>query len=105
MKYYGMLILAVVLIVPFLIFGITKHLLIEWKKDDDLKFTVYSFNTSYYLDVAACVAIYNELGYTLSATAYHKQDKVMMLLANGLFWDKAHCHKAWLDEFNEKDNT
>ena len=101
MKFYLMLILAVIMIVPFLLVGITKHLYIEYQKDDTLSFRKYSFDTSYYLDIAACVAIYNVLGHTLSAVAYEKNDKIMMTLANALFWDRNHCYDSWVKEYQD----
>jgi len=100
MKNYLLLVLAIVLLPFFFLFGYAYHLVKEIRNKRDMDMGEYTLNVSYQIDVTGCALVYNVRHHTLSAMAFEKDHWWFVCIINLLFWDRTHCYDQWLLEFN-----
>lgn len=95
-------IFAIILLIPFFIFGYSYHLYKEIKDKHNFSMGEYNETVAYQLDILGCALIYNVRSYTLSAMAHEKSHWWFEYLINLLFWDKNHCKDQYDKEFKNK---
>lgn len=95
-------IFSLMLFIPFFIVGYTYH---TYKNLTDNSFSIgdYNSNVSYAMDELGCVLIYNTPNHTLSAMSFDRDHWWFSYLINLMFWDKCHCCRQWLKEFDSED--
>lgn len=59
----------------------------------------YAYNIAIHLDRAGGAMLFNSEGNTISAMAYEKEIKWLVVLIDWIFRDPHHCFDAWLKEF------
>ena len=100
MKNYLLLVLAIVLLPFFFLFGYAYHLVKEIRNKRDMDMGEYTLNVSYQIDVTGCALVYNVRNHTLSAMAFERDHWWFVYIINLLFCDKRHCYEQWLLEFD-----
>ena len=102
MKNFLLVVFAIMLFVPFFIFGYAYHLYKEIRFKHGFSMGDYNSNVAYSLDCTGCTLAYNVRGHTLSAMCVEREHWWFEYLINLLFWDKYHCKDQHYLEFNTR---
>lgn len=96
MRDYLLLIFALTLFIPIFLVGHIIHLF----KGASMK--RYAYNIAIHLDEAGGAMLFNSEDHTISAMAYEKNIRWLVVLIDWIFRDTHHCVDAWVREFKGK---
>ncbi|DAB40290.1 MAG TPA: hypothetical protein CFH81_08835 [Sulfurovum sp. UBA12169] len=99
MRDFLLLLTALMLFVPVFVAGTVIHLRKEFKLRHRFSMTGYAYNIALHIDRAGGAMLFNSENKTISAMAYEKNIRWLVVLVNWIFRDQYHCLHAWQDEF------
>ena len=97
MRDYALLIFALLLFIPIFLVGHAIHLF------GGASMRRYAYNIAIHLDEAGGAMLFNSEDHTISAMAYEKNIKWLVVFIDWIFRDTHHCFSAWQKEFKNKE--